>query len=161
LKKVIAALAGLALLASCRSGSYSGINSESGSPCSTQAAADEVAVTIRAFFAALAQDDDAALARLTTPDFYAFDVGKRFTRAELSAVVADAHKAGRTIQWNIGPIDTRTDCKMASAVWENVGAAGVAPRLEPRAWLESATLVRRDGRWLILFFHSTPKNPAK
>ena len=163
MKPAFIACAVLALLASCRSTASDQEIAGNGAParCAPKTAPDEISATIRAFFAALANDDDAALARVTSPDFYAFDVGKKYTRAELSAVISDAHKAGRTIQWNIGPIDTRLDCNLALAVWENEGASGTPPNLTPRAWLESATLVRRDGRWLILFFHSTPKNPAK
>jgi hypothetical protein len=163
LRPILIALAALALT-SCRSMSSNGGPGGAyalASSCSTEAGAEEVSGTIRAFFAALARDDDSAIARLTTPGFYAFDIGKRFTGAELSASVADAHKAGRTIEWNIGTVTTVMDCDLASASWENVGASGTAPNLQPRAWLESATLLRRDGRWLIHFLHSTPKNPAR
>ncbi|HYJ82535.1 MAG TPA: DUF4440 domain-containing protein [Allosphingosinicella sp.] len=127
--------------------------------CSSDSAKQEVAGTIRSFFAALAADDEEAVRRLTTPGFYAFDVGKRYSGPELSKAVADAHRSGRTIEWNIGPVDARVDCAYAFAAWENVGAAGTAPNLQPRTWLESALLVRRDGRWLIDFLHSTPKDP--
>ena len=127
--------------------------------CSSDAAAEDVSVTIRSFFEALARDDHAAVGRLTTPGFYAFEVGKRYTGPELSRLIANAHQSGRVMQWNIGPIDARIDCTIAFAAWENTGAAGTAARLEPRAWLESAMLVRRDGRWVIDFLHSTPKDP--
>ena len=127
--------------------------------CPSGAAAQEIPRVVKAFFAALAKDDDGEERRLTTPDFYAYDIGKRFTGPELSRLVADAHRAGRAIEWNIGAVDLRVDCNLAFAAWENVGASGTAAKMEPRSWLESALLVRRDGRWLIHFLHSTPKDP--
>ena len=129
--------------------------------CSSDAARAEVSDTIRAFFLALARDDDAALGRLTSSDFYAFEVGKRFTGSELFRIIADAHKTGRTFQWNIGPVDAHVDCSLAFATWENIGASGIAPKLEPRAWLELALLLRQGDRWVIDFLHSTPKDPGK
>jgi hypothetical protein len=116
---------------------------------------------VRAFFAALAADDEAAVRRLTTPGFYAFEVGRRFTGPELSKVIADAHKSGRILQWNIGPVDARVDCNLAFAAWENSGAAGATGKMEPREWLESALLLRQGDRWAIDFLHSTPKDARK
>jgi hypothetical protein len=127
--------------------------------CSSDAAAREIAGTIKSFFAALARDDDAAVRRLTTPDFYAYDVGKRFTGPELSTLIADLHRQGRVLEWNIGAVDARIDCNLAFAAWENVGASGTATEMKPRTWLESALLVRESGAWRIRFLHSTPKDP--
>jgi hypothetical protein len=107
------------------------------------------------------RDRDGGRKRLTTPTFYAFDIGKRFTGPELSKLIADSHKAGRTIEWSIGPVDARAGCATAFAAWENTGAAGTAEKMEPRAWLESAYLVRQGDRWAIDFLHSTPKDPHK
>jgi len=116
---------------------------------------------LRAFFAALAADDQAAVQRLTTSGFYAYDVGKRYSGPELSKVIADAHKSGRIIQWNVGRVDARIDCNLAFAAWENTGATGTVGQLQTRVWLESALLVRQQDRWLIDFLHSTPKDPRK
>jgi len=96
-----------------------------------------------------------AAARLTSSNFYSFDVGRRYTGPELSRVVRQLHERGRVLQWNIGPVDTRFDCNTAWATWENVGAAGEAGSLQPVTWLESAVLRRYQGRWLLEFFHST------
>jgi len=129
--------------------------------CPKPASGKDVGDVVRAFFAALAADDHAAVQRLTTPNFYAYDLGKRYSGPELSKVIADAHKSGRIIQWNIGPVDARIDCNLAFAAWENNGAAGPHGQLQARAWLESALLVRWGERWLIDFLHSTPKDPRK
>jgi hypothetical protein len=129
--------------------------------CSSPAATEAVSETIRAFFAGLAVDDDAAVRRVTTPNFYAFEIGKRYTGPELSKLIADAHKTGRIMQWNVGLVDVRADCNLAFAAWENTGAAGTAAKLEPRAWLESAVLLRQGDGWVIGFLHSTPKDRRK
>lgn len=162
MKRIVACVAA-ALLASCQSVAPIGEDISLNPPrsCATAADSQQVSQTIRAFFAALAIDDDAAVGRLTTPSFYAYDIGKRFTGPELSKLIADAHKSGRILQWNIGPVDARIDCNMAFAAWENHGAAGTAEKLEPRAWLESALLVRSGDRWLIEFLHSTPMDRRK
>lgn len=160
MKRTFIALAP-ALLAGCQSVGP-GITepaSASQSPCASPEARQEVSETIRAFFAALAVDDHAAVQRLTTANFYAYEIGKRYTGPALSKLIADAHAAGRVLQWNIGSIDARIDCHMASAVWENTGASGTAAKMEPRAWLESAVLLRQGNRWVIDFLHSTPKDP--
>lgn len=150
------------LLMSCQSLDRPGaVGGPAGRPCDTSAARDGVTRTIHAFFAALAKDDDAAVRRLTTPSFYAFEVGKRYSGPELVALLANAHKAGRVMNWNIGPISARVDCTIASAAWENNGSAGTAQKLEPRSWLESAVLVRQGDQWLLDFLHSTPKDPRK
>ena len=160
MKHVLAGLVVSAALTGCQSAAPAGgVASASHRACASDSAKPEIAATIRALFAALAKDDDDAVRRLTTPGFYAFDLGKRFTGPELSKLVADAHRAGRTIEWNIGPVDARIDCNLAFAAWENQGAAGVAPNLAPRAWLESALLIRQGDRWIIDFLHSTPKDP--
>ena len=87
-----------------------------------------IGVTIRSFFDALRKDDAVAFQRLTTPSFYAFDVGKRFEGTELSSLVRDAHTRGVRLNWNIGKMDTRIGCDMAWVAWENVGSAGILRR---------------------------------
>ena len=163
MKHVLACLAATVLLVSCQSTGPTARPAAfaSSRSCSSPASEAQVSETIRSFFAALAIDDDAWVRRLTTPDFYAFEIGKRLTGPELSKIIADAHKSGRTIQWNIGPVDAHVDCNIAFAAWENRGAAGTAAKMEPRAWLESALLLRQGDRWVIQFLHSTPKDPRK
>ncbi|HEY5721875.1 MAG TPA: hypothetical protein VIT45_06090 [Allosphingosinicella sp.] len=161
MKLVLACLAAPAFLISCQSAAPADARAARASQtsCATDSDARQVSGTIKSFFAALAKDDDAAVTRLTTSDFYAYDVGKRYTGPELSRLIADLHRSGRVLEWNIGPVDARIDCNLAFAAWENVGASGTASEMKPRTWLESALLVREDDRWLIRFLHSTPKDP--
>ena len=127
----------------------------------TSADSEAVASTIRAYFAALAADDEAAAARLTSPSFYSFDVGKRFTGPELSRTIRQLHQQGTVLQWNIRAVDTHFDCNTAWAAWENVGAAGTAGAMKPVRWLESAMLRRHQGRWVLEFLHSTRAQEAR
>ncbi|TFI56713.1 nuclear transport factor 2 family protein [Sphingomonas parva] len=161
MKHVLAGVAALSLISCQSTGPHDGSLGSAPRSCSSEADLESVAATVRAFYDALARDDGAAVRGLTTETFYAFEIGKRYSGPELSKLIADAHASGRIMQWNIGTVDARIDCSVAFAAWENVGAAGTAARLEPRAWLESALLVRREGRWRIDMLHSTPKDPRK
>ena len=118
---------------------------------------DERAIerTVHAFYHALGKDDRGAFDATVTRDFLAVDVNKKFTAPELFEAVAASHKAGRTINWGVGPMTIRVDCQMASARWDNVGSAGIPPAIAPRSWWESAVLRRSAKGWRIEFFHST------
>jgi ketosteroid isomerase-like protein len=119
----------------------------------------DIGRTIQSFYAALAKDDYVGFQRATTPDYYAFEIGKRYSGKELSDLIAKSHAEGRIINWAIGPLTMQVDCTVSTATWENNGSAGSAGKMQPRAWLESAGLKRQDNRWLIAFLHSTPKDP--
>ena len=115
--------------------------------------------TVHAFFAALDKEDKAAFQRLTTSSFYSFDVGKRYVGTELLDVVQDAHARGVQLHWSVGPLDTNLGCGVAWSAWENVGSAGIPPDVRPVRWLESAVLVRENGKWKVDFFHSQRAAP--
>lgn len=108
---------------------------------------------IRAFYREAASERVEAAARLTTPDFYAYE-GERQSWPQLYQSLADARARGVVIQWNLGPIDVRLGCDMAWAAWENHGAAGKPPEVKPVTWLESMALTRVDGAWRIAFLHA-------
>src|SRR6186713_2177309 len=67
------------------------------------AAADQVQVTeaIRSFYAAATADDVDKLHAVTSPDFYAFDAGGRFTRDALMDLIKAAHAAGKVYVWTV------------------------------------------------------------
>ena len=153
------ALAVLALVALTSCQTTGGQNSSGSSQCDSLSAREDIGRAVRLFYAALAKDDYAAVQGVTTPDFYAFEIGKRYSGKELSDLIAKSHAEGRVINWGLGPMSMNVDCSVASATWENNGSAGTAGKMQPRAWLESAVLRRQDNRWLIAFLHSTPKDP--
>ena len=115
---------------------------------------------VHAFFAALAKDDP-TFTRTVTKDFYAFELGKVMNAAELFKLVEASHRAGRVINWGIGPMTVRVDCESALATWDNRGSAGVPPNILPRRWLESAVLRRSPSGWRLGFLHSTVVSDAK
>ena len=117
--------------------------------------------TIRSFFDALARDDRAAFQRIVTADFYAFELGKKMTANELFQLVLDSHRSGRVINWSIGPVAARSDCDLAWAAWDNIGSAGVPPKIVPRRWMESAVLRRLPTGWRLEFLHSTVVSSAE
>ena len=162
MRSVLLPLSAAMLLMSCQTVDKPvAVGGPAARPCDSSAERDGVARTIHAFFAALAKDDHAALRRLTTPSFYAFEVGKRYSGPELAALLAEAHKAGRVINWNIGPISARVDCTIASAAWENIGSAGTA-REAPAGILAGICRAGSPGRPMaprLLALH--PERPAK
>lgn len=132
----------------------------SASECADPATAPiEIERTIHDFFAALREEDKAPFKRLTTPSFYAFDVGERFPDSTLADAVRSALDSGVEINWMLGPIDTKVRCNVAWSQWENAGSAGTPPDVQPLRWLESAVLIHEDGRWKLDFFHSQRANP--
>ena len=116
---------------------------------------------IRSFFDALAKDDQAAFQRVVTTDFTAFELGKKMTANELFQLVADSHRSGRVINWSIGPVAARRHCDLAWAAWDNIGSAGVPPKIAPRRWMESAVLRRSPTGWRLEFLHSTVISPVE
>ena len=122
--------------------------------------AAQVERAVRSFFAALANDDP-TFERTVTKDFYAFELGKVLSAADLFKLVEASHRAGRVINWGIGPMTVRVDCESALATWDNRGSAGVPPNILPRRWLESAVLRRSPSGWRLGFLHSTVVSDAK
>ena len=114
----------------------------------------QIALTVAAFYDALRTEDKAAFQRVTTKNFYAFDGGGRYRGTALVDLVRAAHAEGVQLNWSIGPLDTKLRCDVAWSAWENVGSAGIPPVVKPVRWLESAVLIRQEGRWKIDFFHS-------
>ena len=122
--------------------------------------AAQVERAVRSFFAALANDDP-TFERTVTKDFYAFELGKVLSAADLFQLVEASHRVGRVINWGIGPMTVRVDCESALATWDNRGSAGVPPNILPRRWLESAVLRRSPSGWRLGFLHSTVVSDAK
>lgn len=114
---------------------------------------------IRAMYAALTVDDAEALGRLFAPDFYAFEVGQRFTGPELVALIKAAHAAGKTFVWNVIAPETHLVCDLAWVTWENRGSISDAAGVKPITWIESAVLRWVDGAWRLAFFHSSRVPP--
>jgi ketosteroid isomerase-like protein len=120
-------------------------------------AADEVHVTeaIRSFFAAAATDDLDKLHAVTTPNFYAFDGGGRFTRDALMDLIKAAHAGGKVYVWTVTEPEVHISGDIAWITYINHGSIKDASGTKDVTWLESAVLQKEKGAWRIHFFHST------
>jgi len=122
---------------------------------SANAASVEVAKTMRDMYEALKADDLQAFHDVTTKDFYAFDVGKRFDGDALMSLVKAAHERGAVYDWNVNDPMAEAACNTALVTYINTGSITEAGSTRALSWLESATLIHDGQRWRIRFFHST------
>jgi len=124
--------------------------------CVPRAGAEaEVSKQVVEMYAALAHDDLTRFRAVVAPGFNAFDGGERYDGDALATLIATAHSAGRRFEWNVTQPVVRVDCTTALITYVNVGAIGDATGMQPRSWLESATLRHTAGSWRLEFFHST------
>lgn len=126
--------------------------------------ADKTAVvdTMSAFYAAATVDDLPGIGSVTAPKFYAFDLGQRYDSIDsLFKPVKAYHERGVKLVWKVTQPEVTIHCKDAWITYVNDGSVQMpgdtAPT--PLQWLESAILEKQDGRWKIVFFHSTRVPP--
>ena len=115
----------------------------------------QVIEAIRLFFAAATADDLDKLHAVTTPDFYAFDAGGRFTRDPLMEMIKAAHAAGKVYVWTVNEPEVHISGDIAWITYVNRGSIKDTSGTKDVAWLESAVLRKEKGIWRIEFFHST------
>jgi hypothetical protein len=113
-----------------------------------------VGVTTKIFVAARA-DDLPALVAITTPDFYAYDGGKRFTAQTLMELIKKLHAAGKHYEWNVTDPEVHIACNFAWVTYVNQGSIEDAAGHQDMTWLESVILEYANGQWRARFFHST------
>jgi hypothetical protein len=82
-------------------------------------AAIAVPETVRRMYAALGAEDEAGFNTVLTEDFYAYEAGKRFSRAELFALVKGARAAGKRFTWTVQEPDAQVTCKLAAVAYLN------------------------------------------
>ena len=115
----------------------------------------QVTETVRAMFAAMATDDAAKFRAVITPDFYAYDVGKRFTGDELMTLVRTALAEGKVYVWSVNEPEVHLHGDFAWITYVNNGSVKDATGTNKVTWLESAILQKEAGAWRIRFLHST------
>lgn len=116
---------------------------------------DKAVEAVRQMFVALTNDDAALFNSVTSADFYAFDVGKRFDGNALLQLVKQAHAAGKIYEWKVTEPEVRVDGSTALVTYVNQGSLKSATDLTQLSWLESAVIRKEGGEWRIHFFHST------
>ena len=118
-------------------------------------AEEQVTEAVRSMFAAFSADDHNKFHAVTTPDFYAFDVGKRFERDELMELIKKAHSGGTVILWKITEPAVHVHGEVAWITYVNDGSVQDTSGVKKVNWLESAVLRKEDGTWRVHFLHST------
>jgi hypothetical protein len=125
-------------------------------PCAPAADAQSGVVNvIKQMFVAARADDMAALLTLTTPDFYAYDGGKRFTAETLIELIKKAHVAGKHYEWSVTDPEMHIACNFAWVTYVNRGSIEDATGHQDMTWLESVTLEYANAQWRSRFLHST------
>jgi len=115
----------------------------------------EVVNVVKQMFVAARADDLPALIALTTPDFYAYDGGRRFTAQTLMEFIEKLHAAGKHYEWNVTNPEAHIACNMAWVTYVNQGFIEDAGGHQDMSWLESVVLEYGSGQWRMRFFHST------
>lgn len=116
---------------------------------------DKAVEAVRQMFVALANDDARLFGSVTSADFYAFDVGKRFDGDGLLELVKKAHASGRVYVWEVTDHEVHVDGNTAWVTYVNRGSIQDAAGMKSMRWLESAILRKQGDVWRIHFFHST------
>ena len=119
--------------------------------------ADEVKVidAMRTMYAALVSDDLNGFRAAVTPDFYAYDGGKRYDGDALSNAIKAGHASGTVYVWTVNEAAVHGTCEQAYVTYVNRGSVKNASGARDVTWLESAVLQKTAGQWRIRFFHST------
>ena len=106
-------------------------------------------------YAALTADDLDKFRAVTASDFYAFDLGKRFSGDALMDLIKKAHAAGKVYVWTVNEAEVHISGDIAWITYINHGSVKDASGTKDVTWLESAVLQKEKGTWRIHFFHST------
>jgi len=116
-----------------------------------------IAEAVRSLFAAAEKDDVAAFDALLAPGYYMYDGGKRFDGDSiLTQLIMEKQKQGYKWVWSVQDPQIEVDCTTSWIAYVNKGSL-TAPdgKKQDLTWLESASLEKRNGHWLLRFAHST------
>ncbi len=115
----------------------------------------EVLAVLKQILVAARADDLSGLRVVTTPDFYAYDGGKRLTAAALMELIKSAHMAGTRYEWNVTEPEIHVDCNLAWVTYVNQGFIEDSSGRHESTWLESVVLEYSRRAWRARFLHST------
>jgi hypothetical protein len=125
-------------------------------PCPpTATAKTDIVAVMEDMFAAFRTDDQQRFQQISTPDFYAYDGGMRFTGPTLVDLIKNAHASGKRWQWSITDPEVHVACNLAWITYVNQGSVEDTSGRQALTWLESAILEYSNARWHIRFLHST------
>ena len=118
------------------------------------ASRENVVAAATEFFEALRNDDLERFQKVTGPDFYAFDAGKRFNGTELILFIKEAHAKGTRFSWSIADPAVHVSCSTAWITYVNKGGVETNEGKQDLTWLESMVLEYRQSHWHIEFLQS-------
>jgi hypothetical protein len=122
---------------------------------STSSSERAIVESLGSMYSALAADDFAAFRKVTSADFYAFELGKRLTGDELMGLIKKAHDSGKVYMWQVTEPQIHIDGLVAWVTYTNRGSIQDSSGKKDVSWLESAILYNADGGWRVQFLHST------
>lgn len=131
---------------------------EGGKPSGDKTPSPEQAGVVKAMesmYLAATTDDLELFHRVTAPEFFAFDNGKRFDGDALMQLVKNLHASGTTYVWNVTEPRVEIFGDTALITYVNRGSVQDDSGRKDLTWLESALLRKDDGTWRIRFLHST------
>jgi ketosteroid isomerase-like protein len=115
----------------------------------------QIVDTVTGLMTALANEDTTKFQSVTGPGFYIFDGGARFDGDKILGLIKTLHAAGKRFEWKVTDPDIHIEGDTAWIAYVNKGSITDASGTSPQNWLESGFLKKRDGKWEILFMHST------
>ncbi|WP_058187217.1 YybH family protein [Terracidiphilus gabretensis] len=123
----------------------------------TDADKPAVAETLRTMYGAAMKNDLAGFDALIAPGFYMYDNGHRYEGDEIMTKVMPGYtQKGFKFVWSVQEPVVEVDCNTAWITYVNKGSITRPDGTKAdTSWLESAVLEKRNGRWLLRFFHST------
>ena len=123
----------------------------------TDADKPAVADVLRTMYAVAMKNDVAGFDALIAPGFYMYDNGARFDGDTImTKVMPEQYKKGYKYFWSVQEPVVEVDCNTAWITYVNKGSVTMPDGTKTdMSWLESAVSEKRDGRWLLRFFHST------
>jgi hypothetical protein len=126
------------------------------SACAPAATAQtDIVAVMEDMFAALRSDNKERLQQITSPDFYAYDGGMRFTGPAMIDFIKQGHASGKRWEWSVTNPEVHVACNLAWITYVDQGSVEDSSGRQALTWLESAILEYSNARWHIRFVHST------
>lgn len=127
------------------------------SSTTTYSQKDSVEASVISFFDGLAELDATKLKAWTTADFLLLEDGEVWNMDTLISMIAPMKGRNFKRVNRFSFIATEQKGDIAWVSYHNTAVFTVNERQQTRDWLESAVLVRQEGRWKIKLLHSTRK----
>jgi ketosteroid isomerase-like protein len=121
---------------------------------SPPASRENIVAAANELFEALRTDDVDRFRKVTGPDFYAFDAGRRFNGIELIQFIQEAHAKGTRFSWSMNEPAVHVSCGTAWITYVNKGGIETQEGRQDLTWLESMVLEYRQSDWHIAFLQS-------